>query len=377
MIYFDNAATSGYKPPEVIDAVNYAMKNLSANPGRSGHKLSVAAMMQTANARNAVAELVNAETPDNVVFSLNCTSALNLAILGSIKRGCHIISSLSEHNSILRPLCELKQRRLIDVTFLVPDYENKISPYDVEKAIRRNTTLVVLGHVSNVTGAEHDIETIGKIAKRNRLTFIVDGAQSVGYTAVDMQRQNIDLLAFPAHKGLHGIMGLGCLCFKEDAKPQPIIYGGTGTDSHMLTQPTTSPEAYESGTQNLPAIAGLVGAIEWYKRTGEANGEIRRELAKMIFDGLHTVHGVNVVSSPNFNSGIVSFYLDNMDSLMTSDVLNDKYDIACRAGLHCAPLIHRHLGTEKQGLVRVSVSAENTKEEVYAFLNAVDDISKY
>ena len=160
MIYFDNAATSGYKPPEVIDAVNYAMKNLSANPGRSGHKLSVAAMMQTANARNAVAELVNAETPDNVVFSLNCTSALNLAILGSIKRGCHIISSLSEHNSILRPLCELKQRRLIDVTFLVPDYENKISPYDVEKAIRRNTTLVVLGHVSNVTGAEHDIETI-------------------------------------------------------------------------------------------------------------------------------------------------------------------------------------------------------------------------
>lgn len=376
MIYFDNAATTGYKPPEVIDAVVFAMQNLSANPGRSGHKLSVAAMMQMMKTRDAVAELVNAESPDNVVFSLNCTSALNLAILGSIKRGCHIISSLSEHNSILRPLCELKQRRIIDATFLVPNYENKISPLDVEKAIRHNTTMIVLGHISNVTGAEHDIEAIGRIAKKHRLTFIVDGAQSVGYTQVDMEKQNIDMLAFPAHKGLHGIMGLGCLCFKESCKPQPIIYGGTGTDSHLLTQPTTSPEAFESGTQNLPAAAGLYAAIQWHKKNCEANDKKRQELAKMIFDGLHAVHGATVVSSPTFKSGIVSFYLDNMDSLMASDLLDERYDIATRAGLHCAPLIHKHLGTDKQGLVRVSVSAENTREEAYAFLNAVEDLAK-
>ena len=376
MIYFDNAATTFYKPPAVIDAAVYAMKNLSVNPGRSGHRLAVEAAMRVMKTRQLVADFVGAENSDNVIFCPGCTQALNLAVIGSVKRGCHVISSLGEHNSVLRPLFELKQRRLIDVTFLVPDGQNKIDPADVEKSIRRNTTMIVLGHVSNVTGAEQDIAEIGAVAKRHNAAFIVDGAQSVGYTAVDMRRQNIDMLAFPAHKGLHGIMGVGCLCFGEKFRPQPIIYGGTGTDSHMLTQPLTSPEGYESGTQNLPGILALGEAIKWHLSAEPQDGTKRREIAKTLYDGLCAMKNVTVMSSPTFDAGIVSFYVDGQDSQFTADLLSGRYDIAVRGGLHCAPLMHRHLGTEKQGLVRASVSAQNTAGQALAFLSAVRDIAE-
>jgi len=376
MIYLDNAATSGYKPPQVIDAVTYALTNMSANPGRSGHKQSINAMMTCMKARKDVCDFVGGYSPDNIVFSLNCTSALNLAILGCAKTGCHIISSLSEHNSILRPLFELQRRNIIETTFLIPDRANKISPADVEKSIRKNTSMIVLGHVSNVTAAIQDVSAIGKIAKKHGITFVVDGAQSVGYTQVDMQRQNIDMLAFPAHKGLHGPMGLGCLCFAEHCKPRPILFGGTGTDSHLLAQPTTSPEGYESGTQNLPAIAGLVAAIDWHNSENHIDSQKRKVFAKMIFDGLHLIKEVSVASTPDFDSGIVSFSVDKKPSMLVSDLLDDRFDIATRAGLHCAPLVHKHLGTDKHGLVRASVSGQNSKQEVFNFLNAVEDIAK-
>lgn len=376
MIYFDNAATTGYKPPEVIQAVNYALTHLSANPGRSAHRQAIEGSLKMAETREKIAKLVGCPNPDNVVFSLNCTTALNQAILGSVTRGCHIISSLSEHNSVLRPLFELKRRGIAEVSFLVPDKENKISPLDVQREIKRNTRMVVLGHISNVTGAEQEIEEIGKITKNNKLIFIVDGAQSVGYADVNMEKQNIDLLAFPAHKGLHGIMGLGCLCFKDEAKPTPILYGGTGTDSHLLTQPTTSPECFESGTQNLPAILGLNAAIDWYEKTKNSNAEKRKELAKMLYDGLHTLKKVTVLSCPNFKSGIVSFKIEGIDSMTAADILAEKYEIAVRSGLHCAPLIHKHLGTDKEGLVRASVSAENNRNEVITFLRAIKEISE-
>ena len=329
-----------------------------------------------AETREKIAKLVGCPNPDNVVFSLNCTMALNQAILGSVTRGCHIISSLSEHNSVLRPLFELKRRGIAEVSFLVPDKDNKISPLDVQREIKRNTRMVVLGHISNVTGAEQEIEKIGKITKNNKLIFIVDGAQSVGYADVNMEKQNIDLLAFPAHKGLHGIMGLGCLCFKDEAKPTPILYGGTGTDSHLLTQPTISPECFESGTQNLPAILGLNAAIDWFEKTKNSNAEKRKELAKMLYDGLHTLKKLTVLSYPNFKSGIVSFKIEGIDSMTAADILAEKYEIAVRSGLHCAPLIHKHLGTDKEGLVRASVSAENNRNEVITFLRAIKEISE-
>ena len=226
-----------------------------------------------------------------------------------------------------------------------------------------------------MTATKQDVEAIGKIAKKHNILFVVDGAQSVGYTQVDMQKQNIDMLAFPAHKGLHGPMGLGCLCF-GDKTPRPIVYGGTGTDSHMLLQPNTMPEGFESGTQNLPAIAGLNAAVDWHKSVEHTDHQKRRVFAKMIFDGLHLIKGTSVLSTPDFDSGIVSFAFNKIDSLFASDLLDDKFDIATRAGLHCAPLIHKHLGTDKNGLVRASVSAQNTKDEVFAFLNAVEQIAK-
>lgn len=375
MIYLDNAATTGYKPPQVIQAVADTLANVSANPGRSGHKLSTQAMMTVMKTRQAVCDFVNGHSPDKVVFSLNCTTALNLAIIGSVKKGCHVISSLSEHNSVLRPLVELQKRKIVDVTFLVPDNQNKISPADVKNAIRKNTTMIVLGHISNVTASKQDVEAIGKIAKLHDLLFVVDGAQSVGYTPIDMQKQNIDMLAFPAHKGLHGPMGLGCLCFGEKM-PRPIVFGGTGTDSHMPLQPTTTPEGFESGTQNLPAIAGLNAAINWHNETNCIHSQKRQVFARMIFDGLHSIKGINVLSSPCFESGIVSFSFDNLNSLAASDLLDERFDVATRAGLHCAPLMHKHLGTDKDGLVRASVSAQNTKQEIFDFLNGVEQIAK-
>lgn len=375
MIYFDNAATTGYKPPEVIEAVVYALKHLSVNPGRSGHKQAVEAAMRVMRARGRVAEFVNAPTPDNVVFCSGCTQALNLAIIGGAKRGGHVITSLSEHNSVLRPIFELKQRRIIDATFLVPDGQNKIDPADVEKCLRRGTYMIVLSHISNVTGAEQDIAAVGEIAKKHHIAFVVDGAQSVGYTKVDMKKQNINMLAFPAHKGLHGAMGLGCLCFDDEFRPQPIVYGGTGTDSSLPTQPHTSPECYESGTINLPGILALDEAIKWHVRHEEADAPKRAKLAKIIYDGLCAIRHVNVMSSPTFKAGIVSFYIDGQDSQFTSDMLSERYDIATRGGLHCAPLIHRHLGTDKQGLVRVSVSAQNTEQEALTLLSAVKELA--
>ena len=376
MIYMDNAATSFFKPPEIINAAVSTVKFLSVNAGRGSHFMALKGARLIMSVREKTAAFFGAEDPMRVIFTAGCTAALNAAILGSNLSGRHVITTALEHNSVLRPLFELKRRGIAEVSFLVPDKENKISPLDVQREIKRNTRMVVLGHISNVTGAEQEIEEIGKITKNNKLIFIVDGAQSVGYADVDMQKQNIDLLAFPAHKGLHGIMGLGCLCFKDEAKPTPILYGGTGTDSHLLTQPTTSPECFESGTQNLPAILGLNAAIDWYEKTKNSNAEKRKELAKMLYDGLHTLKKVTVLSCPNFKSGIISFKIEGIDSMTAADILAEKYEIAVRSGLHCAPLIHKHLGTDKEGLVRASVSAENNRNEVITFLRAIKEISE-
>ena len=218
MIYFDNAATTFFKPPQVIDCVLDSLKN-PANANRGGHSLSVAATAKITEVRNKVARMVNLSDPLNVAFSQNCTSALNLAILGSVKRrGFHVITSVHEHNSVLRPLFELRQRGIISLSVLAPDRENRLTAQAVQNAFNKDTRLVVLSHVSNVVGFVNDVASIGDLCRRAGVTFIVDAAQSAGYTEIDMQRMKIDLLAFPAHKGLHGIQGCGCLCFNEESK---------------------------------------------------------------------------------------------------------------------------------------------------------------
>lgn len=375
MIYFDNAATTFYKPPQVIDCVLKSLNN-PANANRGSHSLSVAATAKITEVRNKVARMVNLSDPLNVAFSQNCTSALNLAILGSVKRrGFHVVTSVHEHNSVLRPLFELRQRGIISLSVLAPDRENKLTAQAVQSAFNKDTRLVVLSHVSNVAGFVNDVASIGAMCRRAGVKLIVDAAQSAGYTDIDMQAMNIDLLAFPAHKGLHGIQGCGCLCFNEESKPKPIIFGGTGTQSNLLLQPKDSPECFEAGTLNTPAILALGAAIDWHAEN-EKNNHAQIELvANTVKEGLKEIPDVHIMSLKN-PSGIVSFRIGDSSSDEISDILSEQYGIAVRSGLHCAPLCHKLLGTEKTGLVRVSVSGQNTLKEAYIFLNAIEHIAK-
>lgn len=375
MIYFDNAATTFFKPPQVIDCVLNCL-NKPSNANRGSHSLAVETTAKISEVRNKVANLVNLKNPLNVVFSQNCTSALNLAILGSVKkRGFHIITDVHEHNSVLRPLFELRQRGIVSLSILAPDRENRLTAQAILNAFTNDTKMVVLSHISNVVGFENDLHSIGSLCRHAGIKFIVDAAQSVGYTKIDMQTMNIDLLAFPAHKGLHGIQGCGCLCFDDGSKPKPIIFGGTGSQSNLLLQPQDSPECFEAGTLNTPAILALGAAIDWHAENAKNNRSQIDLVYNTIKEGLKEIRNVHILSLDN-PSGIISFRIGNSSSDRISDILSQQYGIAVRSGLHCAPLCHKFLGTEKIGLVRVSVSGQNTLKEAYIFLNAVEHIVK-
>ena len=376
MIYFDNAATSGYKPPVVIETMTDVLRNLSANPGRGGHKKALEATLKIWKARNTVKQMVNAPSEDNVVFTQNCTYALNLALIGTAQKNGHVITSQNEHNSVLRPLHEMQRHGLIELTVLTPEEDGCIHADQIRDAVKPNTYLVALSHASNVTGAVNDIAEIGAVCREKNVLFLVDAAQSVGYTQIDMEKMHIDLLAFPGHKGLHGPQGTGCLCFTETAKPLPIVYGGTGSRSDYLYQPEESPECFESGTLNTPGILALDAAIRWTAANHRKLQNVQNEIQNILYEGLQSVPGCTVYSSRNTFTGIVSFLLEEMDSNRISDILNESYGIATRSGLHCAPLVHQYLNTQQTGLVRVSVSGTNTQEEAYLFLRAVNEIAK-
>lgn len=373
MIYFDHAATSGFHPQIVIDTVTDVLKNLCANPGRGGHRKAVEATMRIFRTRSTVKQFVNASSEDCVVFTQNCTAALNLAILGSVRKGGHVIVGCTEHNSVLRPLHELRERGFLSLTVLPPDETGRISPQAVENAITSETYLVALSHVSNVTGAVNDLEAVGEVCKRYRLLFLADAAQSAGYLPLDMQKTGLSYLAFSGHKGLHGPQGTGVLCFSPDAQPNPVVFGGTGTQSHLLTQPTEAPECFESGTLNTAGIAGLNEAIRWTVRNHRVLQTKQDKLQSMLYRGLEQIKNCKLYSVPTSPGGIVTFALP-LPSAEVADLLNER-DVAVRGGLHCAPLIHRHLGTFETGLVRASVSGLNTEREVLFFLQTIDQIA--
>lgn len=374
MIYFDNAATSGYKPEAVIDAVTHTMKNVSANPGRSGHTLAVRAAMIVSETRELLAGFMNHCDSDSVIFTQNCTDALNLAILGSGLSG-QVITTANEHNSVLRPLYELERRRKIRLTVVQPGPDGRIGIDGIMRAARQDLAMIAVNHVSNVTGAVADIAAIGKFARDSRAIMLVDGAQSGGNLPIDMRGMNIDLLAIAPHKGFHAMQGLGALLFSSRVNLRPIRYGGTGTDSVNLYQPLIPPEAFESGTLATPAIAAFSAGIKWASSDQEARREAVRKLSQRILCGLSKIRGVRLLTDIQCETGVISFNIKSMGSSEVADILNSQYEICVRPGLHCAPLIHRHFGTVMQGAVRASVSSENTQEEADFFLSAVNEIA--
>lgn len=376
MIYFDNSATSHHKPECVINAAVNAMKSLSANPGRSGHSLSLKAGMLVYATRKKAAQLVGIHDPERIIFTLNCTQALNLAISGSVHSGGNVITTGNEHNSVLRPLFELQRAGRITVTIVPPNEKGIVTAETIERALTPRTYMVAVNHISNVTGAVTPVDEIGKLCRKRRILFLVDGAQSVGYGDIDMREQNIDMLAVAPHKGLHALQGVGILALAPDVCLRPVIFGGTGTQSESVFQPTELPEALESGTLPTPAIAALNAAITHNEKTrGESRRKLR-ELSMYLLESIQRISGIRIYTAPDTYNGMVSFNIDGISSMDAGNLLSSQYDIAVRGGLHCAPYIHRHLGTLKEGIVRASLSSDNTFGEIDFFLRAIREIAE-
>lgn len=373
MIYFDNAATGGFKPRAVSDAVCTVMRYLCANPGRSGHRLSLVGAEILQNTRSFLADYFGAKE-DHVIFTKNCTEALNLAIFGSLKSGGHVITTVLEHNSVLRPLTALKEKGLIELDVVSERGYSSLYEAVLDK-IKPNTYLIAITAVSNVTGEKTPFEKLGKLARERGILLLVDGAQGGGHVPINLEAHGISMLALAGHKGLYGIMGSGVLIFDENVELSPLLYGGTGSESFNLNQPKALPERLEAGTLNLPAIAGLFEGAKFIKSNQEIFARHLYSYTEFLITALNKMDGVTVYSKPN-SSGIVSFKLNDMPSNEVADLLNSEYDIAVRGGFHCAPLIHKYLNTQDDGLVRASLAVQNSTREINFFIRSIDNIIK-
>ncbi len=369
MIYLDNAATSFPKPRSVISDLNFCLKKYCGNPGRSSHKLSLMASEAIYSVRESVGEHLGIGNPENVVFTYNATYALNLAIKTYITRKCHILTSDFEHNSVTRPLEALRDRLGIEYTAFSTEG-------DVEKSIRNNiradTAGIVTSIASNVTGDTVSPKILSKIAAEYNLFLIIDASQAIGHTRIDLSEVPCDVLCAPAHKALFGIQGCGFAVFKNNEHRDSFIEGGSGSDSRSPYMPELLPERYEAGTLSTPAIVSLGSGLKFISEIGIDNIEKRLSfLTRLLCERLEGIDGVKIYKS---GSGILSFNLKNLPSSFVSGEL-DKYGICTRGGLHCAPTIHRRLGTMEQGAVRVSLSYLNTKNELDKFYRAMKCIA--
>ena len=298
--------------------------------------------------------------------------AINLALRGTIKKGGHIITTIYEHNSVLRTLDTLKKTSNIEVSYLTPNKSGLITTKDINNKIKKNTYLVIINHTSNVTGTTQDIDSIGKLCKKKGLLFMVDGAQSIGHININMQNQNINLLTLAGHKGLYAPEGIGALLI-NNCNISPIIYGGTGTHSDKESQPADIPDGLESGTINLPGILGLNAGVNFIRKNfDKINTKIEKLSSKLMYE-LDRIKNIKVYGDKN--SGVISISIKGKDSSVVSNILDEKYNICTRSGLHCAPRIHKYLGSHKTGLTRISLSYYNTDREINKLVNAIKEIA--
>jgi len=379
VVYLDNAATSWPKPPCVAAAMVYFLNEIGANPGRSAHRLSIEAGRIVYDAREAIAELFGAPDPLRVVFGLNVTEALNLAIRGLLSPGDHIITGSLEHNSMMRPLRALEQEG-VEITVAPCSKEGSLDPVDIEKAIRPNTTLIALNHASNVVGTLLPVGEVGQIARRHGLLFLVDAAQTGGAYPFNMESCFIDLLAFTGHKSLLGPTGTGGLIVGDrvnTALMRPLKRGGTGSYSEHEEQPDFLPDIYESGTPNVAGLAGLNAGVRWIMdRSVDAIRTHEILLAQRMIDGLAVIPGVTIYGSKNarLQAPIISLNITGMEPSEVGLRLDDESGILCRVGLHCSPSAHRTIGTFPAGTLRLSLGIFNTEEDVDAAVEAIDRI---
>lgn len=376
MVYLDNASTTLIKPKCVKKVVKKGLNIFTANASRSGHSYSTKTGLEIVKVRECFAKIFNCSS-ERVLFTSGCTESLNLAIRGSCRVGGHIILTCYEHNSVLRVVEYLRNNYNVSYSVIYPNSQGKISAEEIEKKIRNNTYLLIVNHTSNVTGTTQDLLELGKVAKKHKLLFLVDGAQSVGHLKIDMQKCNISFLAVAGHKGLMGIQGVGALCVSDNASLEPIKFGGTGTFSESLAQPKDFPEGFESGTFSAINIIAMGEGLKFsYDNLILKNNKILK-LEQKIIQKLKSYEQVKLYSKNKNNRGVVSFNIKNISPQEVAAILNNDYGIAVRAGLACAPYVHKFLGTDKDGgVVRVSLGIFNTNRDVKLFLKAIDKIIK-
>ncbi|MCD8143843.1 MAG: aminotransferase class V-fold PLP-dependent enzyme [Oscillospiraceae bacterium] len=378
MIYLDNAATTLQKPPEVIQAVVNAMTTFG-NAARGAHSSALSASRTIYEARVKAAALFGCPRADHVVFTANSTEALNIALFGTLSPGDHVISTDLEHNSVLRPLYALEAECGVALSFLPADSRGCIDYEDFTRLLRPNTRAVVCTHASNLTGNRLDLARIGAFARENGLLFLVDASQTAGCTEINMERWGIDLLCFTGHKGLMGPQGTGGLCIGTDIEVRPWKRGGSGVHSYDTSQPSAYPTRLEAGTLNSHGIAGLSAAFDYIQQVGlTAIEDKEHRLMQRFYTGVSGIDGVTVYGdfTQENRSAIVTLNIRDYDSGAVSDELEQAYGICTRSGAHCAPRMHRALGTVNQGAVRFSFGWFNTEDEADQAIAAVREIAE-
>ncbi|HMP01844.1 MAG TPA: cysteine desulfurase [Gemmatales bacterium] len=377
MIYLDNAATSFPKPESVYQTLDQFARQSLANPGRAGHRMALAAERVLDDGRHLLNQLLGGQGPERIIFTLNCTDALNIAIKGTLQPGDHVITSDLEHNSISRPLVALERAGVITLTRIRSDGGGTYSPDDVKAALTPKTRLIALTHASNVLGTVQPVAQVAAIARGHDALFLVDAAQSVGVLPIDVRAMQIDLLAAPGHKGLMGPTGTGFLYVGPRARLRAWREGGTGGDSSSPTQPAELPFFLEGGTPNVLGIAGLNAGIRWVQERGlEAIHEHEMDLIDRLAQRLETLPGVRLLGHRDRvrKVGALSFTLEGLAALDVAGILDSTFDIAVRPGQHCAPYIHRRQETFPAGAVRASPGAFSTAADVDRLADAITEI---
>jgi cysteine desulfurase family protein len=382
MVYFDNAATSWPKPEAVYQAMDHCMRQVGANPGRSGHKMSVEAERIVLNARELLADLFGVKDSSRIILTFNATDSLNLAIKCLLRQGDHVVTSAFEHNSVIRPLRRLEQQGVIEITIVPCTKEGFLDPAEVEKNIRPNTRMVTLIHASNVTGTLMPVEEVGEIvSKYDGVYYMIDAAQTAGVVPIDVKRYKLDLLAFPGHKCLFGPQGTGGLYVGEgleDIMPS-LKEGGTGSLSEQEVHPDFLPDKYESGTKNTVGLAGLAAGVEFIMETGMENiHKHEQQLTEQLIKGLQQIDGVILYGPQDANrqTSVISINIEGLRPNEVGYYLDQQEGIMTRVGLHCAPLAHKSMGTAPDGTVRLSLGYFSTPEEVDYVCRAIRKLAK-
>lgn len=377
MIYMDNAATTLHKPDAVKAAVLAAFETMG-NAGRGASEPALDASRVIYGTREKLARFFNAESASRIVFTANSTESLNIAIKGLFCPGDHVITTVLEHNSVLRPLYECREHG-VELSILGCDEKGNISYDEMESAVKDHTKAIVCTHASNLTGNMIDLKRAGEIARKHGLIFVVDASQTAGVWPVDVQNTGIDVLCFTGHKGLMGPQGTGGMYVRTGVEIRPLLSGGSGIDTYNPHHPSQMPTALEAGTLNGHGIAGLGAAVSFLEETGlDVIREKEQSLMRRFYEGISCLPGVKVYGDfdTRERAAIVSFNIGDYDSSEVSDELNVEYGIVTRPGAHCAPLMHKALGTVEQGAVRFSFSYYNTEEEVDAAIRAVRELAQ-